>query len=1733
MDPYTLNDIQARILAGEGLSDQDTLQRGLQHLRSTAPNGDLCSLLVEAGRLDPGAARRIRSQAGEELQRTGRLAADPTGQDDRPTQPLRRMGEDGRPLTAAPGSAPNLAAPSGLQPAPGVPPIDPTSSNFATLPMPPPRSGRPSSSIANSHDSAEVPAPPGHRPPSSTALPEPARPAAGTDEAVPGRLAVPKAAGGKDAIIERARRLSAEGKDKVEEPPEIPGYELRRLLGRGGMGMVHVAWSVKLGREVALKTLSQIDKQHRATALKRFEREARTMASFTHPNIVAVLDFGIEAKAPWLVMELIDGVPLKEKIREGGPLEPDEAARITHRVARALDYAHKKDVLHRDVKSANILLRKDDGEALLTDFGLARRTDGAEQTMTGTGQVLGTPTYMSPEQVEGQRDEVTARSDLYSLGVVLYECLTGTLPFQAASFTNLVMEILTADPPPPRGLRPEIPEVLERICLRCLEKNPEERFRDCAELVQVLDQYLKHEVVTMPTAAVAEPPASSRDQAPAPRSSPALVIIAALLAAALAFAVGTRVGAGRDTAARVAAAELARSAVNEAAAEWLRSRQTALRELDAEVVTAVDEAAREALRERVQVELSTLGDDASLRASMGAAFDGAGDEGRDSEADATRRLRSRLVAAGLESAGAERGALAAGHWRNLTRLELAAGDPSSALVAARRSWRVAPHSQASALAALAVASALQERGHRRLAAEVLSRVADSSTGSPSSSLSSEERARAALLRARLDLQDGRFDAARTGLRGVEAPSPLRDELAWLTAVADGLAGRRVMPWPSGFELTPAEDRGRPLFTRTLSDKTTVELRSLDLDAGVISPTTRTWKSPAPIVDQVWLGRGETRRLAVTVVEGGRRRTLFLQLRDGAPVITERLLYRPPMDDTMVPRALGDMDSDGFVDAVYVSNRTRRCLIANGFGGQAPFLCLLTELCGSDIAGATFVDLDGTGRDAVAISVSAWNHFGLGLVTRPKGSSELVQRFQRLGTPGDPRRIPAVEGGKAERLLLATNRRPGENVGLLFGSDLSPELPDSVVIVSGPAEGMRLDRVAEVPFEDSAARGFSSPRFLHGLVKGYRDALYIVADGDPLGARQIHPGPAKATVHPVRLPADGRLVGLRDLDLDGDCEMLRRVGAELVIDGLARRARSVSASPPAATLPGADVVERLLAGGHAAEAAILAEALVREAPSDAADLLQRRLTLLRARVRAELQAGRPAAAARLLAETRMAPSAGDGGQESPLLRTLAGPALARLDREVCELVQDHAGALAAALRERRSRPGPVRARALETRIAHLTELANSESVVDLEALMSGSTPFRLSPLLRARRRDGELVLSADGTSGVALHLPLDSTGVRTLSVDMTIRVHAMDSGGLFGVTLRDKDGAARGLAIGRGVNGDATSHARGWFAWGTNPNELTRSFGADFPRGDLRLRLTWHDDLSIVAAEVWTKSGHGYEVFPCRRPLGEDLALVIGAELRRGQVPGEPIGSATVAIRELKVLAGRRGLRSQTQPGPWLRKRARAATAWLNGRADGLRRAAEEASADEARSSKVRMVYWLAAAELAALSSNAESAISCLKAARSLDARDFERTWRRHFASFAPALRKALAEVLYEGVPLSDLNNRANAMPQGLKTLPDFILMLERVDPTLSASNIPGVAMILLGRYQEGARTLSAFRDPGSRAYRGLGLSRLGRYEEALATWGPAESIPKELRRIIEAARIHAELIVRSRAPAKD
>ena len=276
--------------------------------------------------------------------------------------------------------------------------------------------------------------------------------------------------------------------DEKLVPQQFGRYQIERELGRGGMGAVYLALDEQLDRKVAIKIPFFKDEEDRVEAVERFYREARAMATVRHANLCPVFDVGQFEQWHFLTMAFIDGQTLADKLKEAGSLPVIQAVTLMKTVALAMQNAHEAGIVHRDLKPSNIMLTSD-LEPIIMDFGLARRQREGEVDLTSSGTIMGSPSYMSPEQVESRLSEIGPATDVWAMGVILYQMLAGKRPFEG-SVASIFGQIVSCEPEPPSSLQTEVSPELDAVCLKAMSKSPSQRQASAAELAKDLSQSL-------------------------------------------------------------------------------------------------------------------------------------------------------------------------------------------------------------------------------------------------------------------------------------------------------------------------------------------------------------------------------------------------------------------------------------------------------------------------------------------------------------------------------------------------------------------------------------------------------------------------------------------------------------------------------------------------------------------------------------------------------------------------------------------------------------------------------------------------------------------------------------------------------------------------------------------------------------------------------------------------------------------------------------------------------------------------------------------------------------------------------------------------------------------------------------------------------------------------------------------------------------------------------------------
>lgn len=303
--------------------------------------------------------------------------------------------------------------------------------------------------------------------------------------------------------------------EKLQPGQMLGPYRIINQIGQGGMATVYKAYQLSMDRNVAIKVLpGQLAES--AEFIQRFQQEARIIANLEHPHILPVFDFGESDGVTYFVMRFLEGGTLKDRMKDG-PLSWDEIDRLFTQLAEALGYAHDRGIVHRDLKPANALIDTN-GNLFLTDFGIAKLLESASPRLTQTDAVMGTPAYISPEQAQALT--VDRRSDIYSLGIILYEMVTGRVPFTADTPLAVILKQISDPLPPPTTIKPDLPASVERVILKALAKNPDDRFSSTAEFIAAWKKALKDADRTIRETEVVAPPAVVPPVDAPPRTPP-------------------------------------------------------------------------------------------------------------------------------------------------------------------------------------------------------------------------------------------------------------------------------------------------------------------------------------------------------------------------------------------------------------------------------------------------------------------------------------------------------------------------------------------------------------------------------------------------------------------------------------------------------------------------------------------------------------------------------------------------------------------------------------------------------------------------------------------------------------------------------------------------------------------------------------------------------------------------------------------------------------------------------------------------------------------------------------------------------------------------------------------------------------------------------------------------------------------------------------------------------------
>ncbi len=359
--------------------------------------------------------------------------------------------------------------------------------------------------------------------------------------------------------LSEVQRMSVES--EVRRLPQIPGYEVKSIEGRGGVGVVYRARHLLLDRTVAIKMLLSGEFAG-AAERKRFQREALAVARLSHPHVVQIHDLGEWEGRPYFTMEFVEGGTLAHKL-DGAPVPAAKAAAMIGTLAEAMQAAHEAGIVHRDLKPSNILLTAE-GIPKISDFGLAR-CFGGEGTMSNSEVHIGTPSYMAPEQAVGKASDIGPEADIYALGAILYEMLTGRPPFRGESPTETIRQLLNEEPVGPSRLNARVPRDLETICVQCLRKDPKRRYGSAAAMAEDIGRFERSEPISARRAGIVERAGKWARRRPAL----AAMVAATILMSAAGIGIGLRLAADRAGTVRAVSEDLQEAEDSESESDWI------------------------------------------------------------------------------------------------------------------------------------------------------------------------------------------------------------------------------------------------------------------------------------------------------------------------------------------------------------------------------------------------------------------------------------------------------------------------------------------------------------------------------------------------------------------------------------------------------------------------------------------------------------------------------------------------------------------------------------------------------------------------------------------------------------------------------------------------------------------------------------------------------------------------------------------------------------------------------------------------------------------------------------------------------------------------------------------------------------------------------------------------------------------------------------------------------------
>lgn len=896
--------------------------------------------------------------------------------------------------------------------------------------------------------------------------------------------------------------------------PQIFGdYKVIREISRGGMGAVYLAYSEKLQTEVALKTLlaGQLAGEE---AVMRFRLEAQATARLTHPNIVSVHDIGESDGHHYLVMDYIEGQSLKALTLQNGPYRSHEAGKIILKLAKALRYAHERGILHRDIKPENVLMRAHDDEVLLTDFGLAKDMNaGTGRGLTMTGQIMGTPEFMSPEQADGRAALIDQRSDIYSLGATLYQLLTGSPPFTGETLTNILKAIMTDEPVAPSKLVKGVDRDLEVIALKCLEKDLDRRYQHADELVEDLKRYLNDEPI------LAKAPSQwERIRRWRRRHK------TALRAGALAFTVSLLAFAG--------------PASSNIRKKWAREREftefSAHRKLFVSRRVERWSAILSEADAQLKSEESVLTGNSSLVNQLRSSLDQIADETLEAEIDKSLSeiqvptdMSDKALQLELESTKSELSlrsfAARAAIFHSLLAEKL--NQKEEADVQRLKALSLDPFCKGSEDIFLVLAQSLLTQGRYQQALSMSARI-----------IEAEDpviRGQAALAASEAYFRLGRVDQSfhvlqivTVGALKTEAQRAVQSKLQELGAKLRGSAELRY----------PNEDR----IIKTAKNKI------LNVSAISMQPDKSSFQFSQVVSSQSGIKFEPVHKLVIPraikhwgVLEIKDRQHFWLVTTLGSVKVyrlesqSPSLLYQSSPQATLnnsIPLAIGNADGNERPDVVFRIDGRSLWQICFDIGTSSERVAPISSMDGSWGQIMRFLDLDGDQKEELIMGENEWRSFALAIYHGFNGANSSGPSRMRIGTVNSMT-LNTLKNQETE-LLITADRNMYYDVGVIYGSDLSPHVPDGIWSLKPGMKEATL--ILSKPFLQRDYYKYGTARRMGKFLPNAHDKMVYALQSDDEVNYSLYFD--QGDPRPLSLPNIGGNFDFVDFDKDGDLEL---------------------------------------------------------------------------------------------------------------------------------------------------------------------------------------------------------------------------------------------------------------------------------------------------------------------------------------------------------------------------------------------------------------------------------------------------------------------------------------------------------------------------------------------------------------------------------------------------------------------